>query len=147
MTTHAHDPASHADSRRPGSAADATTTAARPRWLLPGLAAGIIIIGALVVGGVLSLSTVLYAGMFGGMLLMHLGGHGGHGGHGRHGPHAGHGRDEGDTEPDVDDLRNPSSDAQVQRPGSRDELDDRAATIQDGSETQDHDKRGAHGCH
>jgi hypothetical protein len=147
MTTHAHDPASHADSHRPGSAADATTAAARPRWLLPGLAAGIII-GALVVAEVLSLSTVLYAGLFGGMLLMHLGGHGGHGGgHGRHGPHAGHGRDDGDTEPDVDDLRNPSSDAQVQRPGSRDELDDRAVTIQDGSETQDHDKRGAHGCH
>jgi hypothetical protein len=149
MTAHAHDPASHADSHRPGSAADVTTTAARPRWLLPGLAAGIII-GALVVGGVLSLSAVLYAGLFGGMLLMHLGGHGGHGGGhggGHSGGHGGHGGHGSGTLSDGDDLRDSSPAAQVQRPGSRDELDDRAVTIQDGSETQDHDKRGAHGCH
>lgn len=83
MTAHTHDPATHADSPGPGPAATdgtATKTSTRPRWLLPGLAVGIVA-SALVVAGVLSLSTVLYAGMFGGMLVMHLGGHGGHGGH------------------------------------------------------------------
>ena len=83
MTEHAHDPAAHADSPRPGpvAAGGTATTASRPRWLLPGLVAGIVV-GALVVAGVLSFSTVLYAGLLGGMLLMHLGGHGGHRGHG-----------------------------------------------------------------
>ena len=84
MTAHTHDPATHADSPGPGPAATdgtAPKTSTRPRWLLPGLAVGIVA-SALVVAGVLSLSTVLYAGMFGGMLVMHLGGHGGHGGHG-----------------------------------------------------------------
>lgn len=85
MTVHAHDPAARGESPRPAPAAvDAiTTTSARPRWLLPGLAVAIIV-GALVVAGVLSLSTVLYAGLLGGMLLMHLGGHGGHGGRATH---------------------------------------------------------------
>ena len=82
MTVHAHDPAVHTDSARPGPADGATaTTAARPRWLLPGLVIGVIV-ATLVVAGVLSFSTVLYAGLIGGMFVMHLGGHGGHGGHG-----------------------------------------------------------------
>ena len=52
----------------------------RPRWLLPALVAvGIAV--ALVLAGVVSLSTVLYVGMFGGMMLMHVGGHGDHGAH------------------------------------------------------------------
>jgi len=34
----------------------------------------------LVMAGVVELSTVFYAGLFGGMILLHLGGHG-HGGH------------------------------------------------------------------
>lgn len=82
MTAHAHDPAVPADSARPEPSGRATaTTAARPRWLVPGLAIGVIA-ATLVVAGVLPFSTVLYAGLIGGMFVMHLGGHGGHGGHG-----------------------------------------------------------------
>lgn len=143
MTAHAHDPAAHADSPRPGAATtdgtatttDGTaTTAGRPRWLLPGLAAGIVV-SLLVVAGVLSLSTVIYAGLLGGMLLMHLGGHGGHGGHGS------------GAAPDAGNLRRPSSGAQVGRSDSEDELDDRASIEESGSETHGHDKRSSHGCH
>lgn len=148
MTVHTHDPAAHADSPRPGPVAgDATaTTAARPRWLLPGLAAGIIA-GALVVAGVLSLSTVLFVGLFGGMLLMHMGGHGEHGGHGAQGGHGGHGGHGGGATPDAGNLRTPSSGTQLRRSGSTDELDDRASTEEGGVETHDHDKRSSHGCH
>ncbi len=54
----------------------------RPRWLVPAGVAGLIV-GGLVVTGVLSPAVVLYGGLAGGCLLMHLvGGHGGHGGHG-----------------------------------------------------------------
>ena len=106
MTVHAHDPAAQGEHQSPAPAAiDAiATTTARPRWLLPGLAVASIA-GALVVAGVLSLSTVLYAGLLGGMLLMHLGGHGGHAGHGSQGSagvHAGHG---GGATPDDGDER------------------------------------------
>lgn len=94
MTVHAHDPAVHTDSAGPGPAGGATaTTAARPRWLVPGLAIGVIV-ATLVVAGVLSLSTVLYAGLIGGMLVMHLGGHGGHGGHGGNSGPGGNGGDD-----------------------------------------------------
>ncbi len=52
----------------------------RPRWLVPGLL--VVIAGAgLVLAGVISFSTAVSAGLIGGMLLMHLGGHGGHGAH------------------------------------------------------------------
>lgn len=59
----------------------------RPRWLVPAVV-GLVVVGALVITGVLELSTVLYAGAIGGMLVMHLGGHG----HGAAttGDHAGH---------------------------------------------------------
>jgi hypothetical protein len=95
MTAHAHDPAGHADTARPDAPAGtgAATVLARPRWLVPGLAVGLVV-AALLVAGVVSLSTVLYVGLFGGMILMHVGGHGGHGGH------AGHG---GRTTPDAPD--------------------------------------------
>lgn len=56
----------------------------RPRWLLPGIVAAVIAI-ALVVGGFLSATVVLYVFSMGAMLLMHAGGHGGHGsGHADH---------------------------------------------------------------
>jgi hypothetical protein len=43
----------------------------------------------LVLAGFLSLATVVYAGLFGGMMLMHLGAHGGHDATGRgHAAHA-----------------------------------------------------------
>jgi len=56
----------------------------RPRWLLPVLVAALLAI-ALVIGGFLPASLVVYAFSMGGMLLMHAGGHGGHGsGHAAH---------------------------------------------------------------
>lgn len=100
--THQHQVPADA-ARQQGERPDATSTTvltgARPRWLMPGLVVGVVAV-ALVVSGVLSASTVLYAGLIGGMVLMHLGGHGGHGGHGR------------GSAPSVDDLRDPSSGAQ-----------------------------------
>ena len=103
MTVHAHDPAVHADSAPPGPAGGApATTAARPRWLLPGLAIGVIV-ATLIVAGVLSPSTVLYAGLIGGMFVMHLGGHGGHGGHGGSAGHAGHGGGDADDHAPADE--------------------------------------------
>ena len=75
MTTHAHDPARHGDGHPAEVATDrgAARTPARPRWLVPGLVVGIIA-AALVVAGVLPVSTVIYAGLIGGMILMHVGG-------------------------------------------------------------------------
>ena len=57
-----------------------TERSGRPRWLAP-LAVAVVIAAVLVLAGVVALSTVFYAGLFGGMILMHLGGHG-HGGRG-----------------------------------------------------------------
>ncbi len=63
----------------------------RSRWLLPAMA-GVILVGGLVIAGIVPLSAVLYGGLFGAMILMHVGGgHGGHGGHGDHGDHGDHG--------------------------------------------------------
>lgn len=59
----------------------------RPRWLLPVLVAAVLAI-ALVIGGFLSGTVVLYAFSMGGMLLMHVRGHGGEGsGHAAHRAH------------------------------------------------------------
>ena len=101
----------------------------RPGWLLPALAIGVLAIG-LLVAGVVSLSTVLYAGAFGGMLLMHGGGHG-HGAHGG-GP--------------ANDLSRGSGGSHQQRTGSEDELDDRAASQPNRNESHD-DQHSSHGCH
>ncbi len=65
----------------------------RPRWLLPVLVAAVLAI-ALVIGGFLSASVVLYAFSMGAMLLMHVGGHGGHGS-----GHDAHSAQEGDDSP------------------------------------------------
>ncbi len=86
MTAHPHDPSSHAaDSSldRSVPAAHREPAPARPWWLLPALVAGALAAG-LVIAGLVSPSTAISAGLLGGMLLMHLGGHG-HGGHGGHG--------------------------------------------------------------
>lgn len=85
MTAHAHDHGSE-DAVRP-------RTIRRPRWLVPAVGVGVVA-GGLVLAGVIPLTTMIYAGLFGGMLLMHLGGHGGHGGHGAHGWSGGAGRRE-----------------------------------------------------
>jgi len=138
MTIHVHDPSVDADDSVRG---DATATGhpgaafRRPAWLLPALAIGVVGIG-LVVAGVASLTTVLYVGAFGGMLLMHLGGHGhgghGNGGHGNRGP--------------ADDLSRGSGGSHQQRTGSEDELEDRAASQPNRNERHD-DQHRSHGCH
>jgi hypothetical protein len=58
----------------------------RPRWLVPALA---VATGAAVLLylGVVTPSSLLSIGLFGGMIGMHLFGHGAHGGHGDHGTH------------------------------------------------------------
>lgn len=68
-----------------------------PRWLMPGVLITIVAVW-LVLTGIVPVSTMFYAGMFGAMLLMHRGGHGSHDGHRQHGEHT----DEGsiDTPPD-----------------------------------------------
>lgn len=138
MTAHVHDPAAHGG-RTPAhhSAGAASTASTRPRWLLPGLLIALVA-GGLVFLGVLSLSAVLYAGIFGGMILMHAGGHG-HGGHGSagHASHAGR----------AEDLSGGSSDTQPSGSGSAAGLDERPANDAKTSETERHDQHSSHGCH
>lgn len=139
MTAHAHDSTQHDSHAGAGLARGerpAMETASRPRWLMPGVAV-VLVAGGLVAAGVLSLSTVLTLGLFGGMMFMHLGGHGMHGGHGGGGGHGSHeggmgarralDRDQGareDAEPDAE------SDADHQA-----------------RKTPDDGQRSAHGCH
>ncbi len=56
----------------------------RPRWMYPALAVAAIA-AALLYLGIVTPSTLLSIGLFGGMIGMHLFGHGGHGGHQAHG--------------------------------------------------------------
>ena len=87
MTVHdtVHDPVTHGGDSLPESTTTgvAPIRSSRSRWLLPGLLVAVVA-GGLVAAGAVSLSTMLYVGLFGGMILMHVGGHG-HGGHGAHG--------------------------------------------------------------
>lgn len=74
MTTDVHD-----HSQQAAAVRVAPMGRSRPRWLVPGVL--VVITGAgLVLAGVIPFSTAVSAGLIGGMLLMHLGGHGGHGG-------------------------------------------------------------------
>lgn len=141
MTAHTHD--------RSTQSFDPATGSARPRWLLPALVGGAVVV-VLVVFGVLSPSVVLYGGLLGGMVLMHAGGHGGHGGHGGgggQGGHGGHAGAAGGADPGNVDLSQPSPGAQLAPSGSAQSLDDRASDDSNGSETHDHDQRNAHSCH
>ena len=142
MTVHVHDPATHAGGGRPHTtASSAAPLSSRPAWLLPGLLIAIVA-GGLVVAGVVPLSTVLYAGLFGGMMLMCMGGHG-HGGHGSAG-HAGHGRVASD---DREDLSPRSPGSQLPDAGSVRGLDKRADSDPMTSRNVDDDKHSSHGCH
>lgn len=150
MTAQVHDDPIHDAAHHPDKRAFqpelGQTRPARPRWLLPGLAAGLVV-AALVVAGVVSLSTVLYFGLFGGMILMHAGGHGGHGGHGSRGgreTHQGHG---GGTTPSDEDLSHHSHRSQLGGSGSDEALEDRASINPTGNERHDHDQHSSHGCH
>jgi hypothetical protein len=89
------------------------------------------VIATLVVGGVLSLSSVLYAGLFGGMIFMHAGGHG-------------HG---GGTADAAERRRQSSSHSQPAQSGSDATLEARAADDPMTRENSDHDQHGSHGCH
>jgi hypothetical protein len=142
----AHDHSSQGDRRPlpPG----ARMTSNRPAWLVPALAIGSVAV-ALVVAGVLPISLLVYGGVFGGMILMHAGGHGGHAGHGGGnaepgGGHAGHG---GGTGGDDTDVNQPSSGSEPGSPASGSRLDDRASINRNGSDTNDHGQHGSHGCH
>ena len=77
---------SAANSRGSSIAQDLPASIARSRWLVPGVAV-VTLVATLVVAGIIPLSTVLSLGLFGGMMLMHLGGHGIHGSHGGHAQH------------------------------------------------------------
>lgn len=85
MSAHVHDPAAPSGDQGPlepvAGARDAPAAPAR-WWLRPALV-GALAVGALVVAGILPPSTVFYAALLGGCVLMHLVGHGGHGRHGR----------------------------------------------------------------
>lgn len=134
-----------------GPPAGPATTASRPpawrpRWLVPGLVVAVaVIVGALVVAGVVSASTVLYAGLVGGMMLIHLGGHG-HGGHGGGGTGCGH-TEHGDATDDAGDLSRDSADVQPSEPRSAAGLDERARNDSATRETDGHDQHRARGCH
>lgn len=147
MTAHVHDPAAHrpaTDVQPPGRA---PATPKRPRWLLPGIV-GAVVVGALVVGGVIPLNAVLYAGLFGGMLLMHGGGHGhGHGGNVSAG-HGAHGSPSGD--PRDGDLSQRSSGPQAATSFSSTEPQDGAVDRSTAGETKhddQHDQNRSHSCH
>ena len=143
MTAHVHDPSAQRDLQAdPAPSGWLPTAWTRPWWLLPAIV-GTIIVGGLVVAGVISLSAVVYLGLFGGMMLMHMGGHG-HGGHGTTGGgHHGHGAEATDG---AANLTQPSSGAQPDERGSAAGLDPRPSNDLNGSETQDHDQHGSHGC-
>ena len=150
MTAHVHDPSIEAADTDGGSSAATgrpDPVIARSRWLLPALAAVVVATG-LVVAGVVSASMVLSVALFGGMLLMHLGGHGhgGHGGHGDAGPGGQGGHDERGVVRD-EDLSGGSRGSQPARPGFNDGPDDRASDDQNRNETIDHDQQRSHSCH
>ena len=152
MTAQVHDHSP--DEAAPHTASQAARAGAigragQPRWLWPGVAAGIVVLG-LVMAGVVSVSTVLYFGLIGGMLLMHGGAHGGHGGHASHGgsreysAHEDHG---GAPASDTEALSHRSPGSQAQSPRSATGLDDRATNDSTASGTDDHDQHSSHGCH
>lgn len=140
MTAHVHgstDQGGAATDAAPPSRASATL--ARPWWLLPGVVAALLV-GGLFAAGIVSLSTAAYLGLFGGMLLICMGGHG-HGGHGGQG-HGTHGSAPAENA----SLSRPSSSPQPSGPGSAAGLigEPHDPTT---SETKRHDQPSSHGCH
>lgn len=136
MTAHAHDQSKQS--------APTATGSARPRWLLPALAGGAVL-GALVVLGVLPPSVVLYGGLLGGMVLMHVGGHGGHGDGGGHGGPGGH--QSGGPASDGVDLTRRSPGSQPSPSTFGEGFDERTANAPIKRGTHDDDQRSSHTCH
>lgn len=152
MTAHAHEPSPHPSGHGgPGPAASRPAARrSRPRWLLPVVAAAAVA-AMLVALDVISLSTVLYGGLLGSMVLMHVGGHGGgHGGHGGHGrpvdggPHRGL---EVGTADAADDPSGRSPGSETDDAASQTGSDPRATTVPEGNEKHDHDQHSSHACH
>ena len=141
MTAHVHDSSTRrtddADGAAPAVRANGSN---RPRWLLPAVAGGLVV-AVLVAYGVLSPSAVLYGGMFGGMLLMHLGGHGSHG---SHGSHDGQGRG---TTTGTGDMSRPTSGAAADQTTSGGVPDYAPVDGPSRSESEGDAARGSHGCH
>ena len=121
----------------PTTVGEARPRPTRPAWLLPALAAALLAT-ALVLAGVVSASTVLSFAAFGGMMLMHLGGHG-HGGHGS-GRIDGHGGVGQDLSPRSDHSQPALPDSRTEGEASHPEQDKGSGTTHD-------DEHGAHACH
>ena len=132
MTTHVNGP-------RPALTRSLEDLMRRQRWALVGVPLALLT-GLLVVTGVVAASTVLYAAAFGGMMVMHLGGHGSHGGHGQ--AHEGHAS--GPTSTPAQDDPPPAAD-----PGGEPET--RTAHAADGGHTAaapaSAPERDSHSCH
>jgi hypothetical protein len=142
MTAHVQDPSMPVDEAidtHPGDTR-AGRTSTRPRWLMPGIAVGVVVAG-LVLAGVVPFSTALYAAMFGGMLVMHLGGHGMHGGHGG-GDHAG---PPGGASPS--DGRAPSKPGTMAQPADQGSAGETGTAMSDGNGAHQQSQHGSHGCH
>ena len=75
MTTDTSDHSRHGAVQQ-AAPGEGGTRQARSPWLLPGIAVGIAAT-VLVIAGVISVTTLVYVGVIGGMLFMHLG-HGAH---------------------------------------------------------------------
>lgn len=164
MTGHVHDHAPYRDRTQatPSGTRPEPSRAWLPRWLGPRLAIALVVggllLGGLVLTGLVPTNVLLYAGLVGGMALMHLGGHG-HGGHGAGGGHCGH-RDAGyegrhgghGNDPAARDenagLSRPSAEAQVAESGSSLGFAGRADDDSRTRETSiDDADRSRHGCH
>ena len=103
----------------------------RSRWLVPGLLIAALV-GVLLVADVVALSTVVYAGLMAGMLLMHTGhGHGGH----------------GDQTEAADGLSASSPASQPRDAASAAGLDGVVPHDSPQDATEDHDRKTSHGCH
>ncbi len=146
LGSHPHATGSSADGPPEAGAGSAVRRARRSRWLVPAVAAVALVLG-LVLAGIVPLSTVIYAGLFGGMILMHIGGHG-HGGHGHAvGREAARPTEAAAERSDAADLREPSADAQRRPIRSTRTLDRRAAHTHTLGETNEHGEHPSRCCH
>ena len=135
MTVHSHQMETPTQSR--------STPAERPRWLVP-ILVGVPLVGALLAFSVVSPATLLYVALFGGMMLICMGGHGGHGGHDGDNADMGHAGHRGPS--NGPDLSSHSSHAQPADGGSTTPLSERASGTPT-SETGNDDQHSSHGCH
>ena len=135
MTAHVHDSSTRRTDEADGAAPAVRANGSnRPRWLLPAIAGGLVV-AVLVAYGVLSPSAVLYGGLFGGMLLMHVGGHGNHGGHA------------GGTTTGTGDIHRPAAGVLSDQTGRGAGPDHPPPDALSGSESEGDAERGSHGCH